>query len=271
MPNSITAGNGVKVTDTRDGKVFPVPACRRLTWDLLYFNRAVPQCGHDRQFDLSGLAAARSEAAIRISWPALFLKAYGLLAAEFPALRQTWYRWPIAHIYQHSSSVGILTVQRELAGTPWLFWGRIPTPESRSLVEIQALIDDFQSSSVKKAFRKELQLARLPTILRRLIWGWNIHVSKRKRARRLGTFFLSTLSGLGAEIQIPPAIHTGCLTYGPLTDRGTTRVTLAYDHRVMDGVYVAECLARLECILSETLKREVLQPATTNTNITIAA
>ena len=96
-------------------------------------------------------------------------------------------------------------------------------------------------------------------------------MAKQKRAKRLGTFFLSTLSGKGVEIQIPPAIQTGCLTYGPLNSQGRSRVTLAYDHRVMDGALVAGILKRLEEVLLETLRPELLQLPPTNRNIYSAA
>ncbi|MCP4175767.1 MAG: hypothetical protein GY758_33900, partial [Fuerstiella sp.] len=222
-------------------------------------------------FELADLAAARSAAAVRISWPAIFLKAYGLIAAEVPELRQTWHRWPVAHLYQHPQSVGALAVQRQYRGEPWLFWAQIPEPESLSLAEIQRRIDEFQTGDVRKLFRKQLKLAQLPTPARRLIWAWNLHAEKSRRACRLGTFFLSSLSGQGTEIQIPPSIHTGCLTYGPVDCSGDVRVTLAYDHRVMDGDCVARCLARLESTLCETLRLEVLKPGTTHTNIRAAA
>jgi hypothetical protein len=90
-----------------------------------------------------------------------------------------------------------------------------------------------------------------------MIWWWNLNVGTKSRAKRLGTFFLSTLAGRGAEIQLPPSIHTGCLTYGPLDENGIARVTLAYDHRVMDGALVAEILLRLEETLSGVLTAEL--------------
>ena len=259
------------MSDHRDGRSFLVPRNRRLTWDLLWFNRSVPQCGHDRICNLSKLADVRASCPVRISWPALFLKAYGIVAEEFPELRQIWYRWPWGHLYQHPQSVGILTVQREYRDVPWLFWGRISQPEAMALTEIQAAIDRLTSGEPRQLFRNELQLAALPTVLRRMIWGWNIHMAKRKRAKRLGTFFLSTLSGKGVEIQIPPAIQTGCLTYGPLNQRGEVRVTLAYDHRIMDGAIVAEILGRLETVLSGTLCSDLLQLSESTKNIHDAA
>lgn len=240
-----------------DGRRFRIPASRRLTFDLLWFNRAVPLCGHDRLVQLNEVAAARSQAAVRISWPALFIRAFSLVAREHPELRQTWYRWPLAHIYQHPHNVATITVHREWKDAPWLFWGKIREPESLTLPEIQEQLDRFRDAPVRETFRDQTQLAQLPTLLRRAIWWWNLNVATARRAKRLGTFFLSTLAERGAEIQVPPSIHTGCLTFGPLNEAGTCRVTLAYDHRIMDGVIVAEILESLEQTLSGPLLVEL--------------
>lgn len=242
-----------------DGKTFGIPRSRRLSWDLLYFNQGVPLCGHSRWLNLGRVAELRKEAGVRISWPALFLKAFGLLAQQYPELRQMWSRWPWARLYQHPGSVGILTVQREYRGERWLFWGRIPMPEQLSLVEIQNRIDVYQTGAVEDQFKRELQLVALPTVFRRLIWAWNLHFSGAKRPKRLGTFFLSTLSGMGVEIQIPPSVQTCCLTYGPLSAEGKMKLTIAYDHRVMDGALIAECLCELERVFSETITAELLK------------
>lgn len=245
------------MSDQKDGRRFAVPASRRLTWDLLRFHREIPLCAHDRLMNLSSVMQARGECVQRISWPALFIKAYALVAKEIPELRQTWYSWPWAHIYQHSGSVATLTVQREHNGEPWLFWGLIRSPENLSLQEIQLQIDQFRNEPIQSVFEKQWRLAHLPTFLRRCVWWWNLKIETRKRAKRLGTFFVSTLSGLGAEIQLPPSVQTGCLTYGPLDDHNVARVTLAYDHRIMDGALVARILQRLEGTLNETLTAEL--------------
>ncbi|GAB5443552.1 MAG: hypothetical protein Fues2KO_39010 [Fuerstiella sp.] len=245
------------------GRQFAIPRSRRLTWDLLHFNRRVPLCGHDRLMLLSELNDVRRRSSQRISWPALFLKAYGLLAAEVPELRQTWYRWPFAHLYEHPCSIASIAVQRSINDEPWLFWGQIREPEHKSLIEIQQSLDELTTADPYRLFYKQIQLSSLPTIVRRLVWGWNLGIAKAGRARRIGTFFLSTLSGRGVEIQTPPSVQTGCLTYGPLSDKGLCRVTLAYDHRVMDGAIIADCLNRMEVILSETLRSELLNMSTT--------
>jgi hypothetical protein len=243
----------------KDGRRMWVPASRRLSCDLLYFNRRVPLCGHDLNADLSAVHEARKECAVRVSWPALFMKAYALVAREIPALRQTWHTFPWPHLYQHPDSTGVLTVQRSIHGEPWLFWGKIAGLEQLPLAVIQQRIDTFTSEECSIVFRKQLQMAQLPVLLRRLLWWWNLNVATRARSKRLGTFILSTLSGRGVSIQVPPSIHTGCLTYGPLDADNVSRITLAYDHRIMDGALVAEALQRLTQILNQEIAAELLQ------------
>jgi hypothetical protein len=243
--------------DVRNGKRFQIPACRRLSWDLLHFNKQVPLCGHDRRMDLRNVFEARRSAPVRIGWPTLFLKAFALVAVQIPEFRQTWYRWPWAHLYQHPTSTAAMTMERIVGDDRWLFWVNIPSPQELSLTDIQSRLDWSQSSPVETAFAKQWQLAHLPTILRRILWWFNINVASKARAKRLGTFFLSTLASRGAEIQIPPSIHTCCLTYGPLDPNANCRVTLAYDHRVMDGALVADGLKLLEKILTTVIVDEL--------------
>ncbi len=207
--------------------------------------------------NLHNVLTARKSAATRIGWPALFLKAFALVAARIPEFRQTWYRWPWAHLYQHPSSVAAMTMQRIVHDERWLFWVNVPNPHELTLTEIQTRLDWFQNSPVETAFSKQWRLAHLPTPLRRLLWWLNINVASKARAKRLGTFFLSTLASRGAEIQVPPSIHTCCLTYGPLDENSVCRVTLAYDHRVMDGALVAEGLQLLEQILNTVIVDEL--------------
>ncbi len=250
----------LRTRSNHTGRRMRVRPARRLTTDLLWFNRSVPLCAHDRVFCLKELVRARAESSFRVSWSALFIRAFCLVAQRYPALRQSWYRWPISHLYQHPVNVATVTVHRDWEGDSWLFWGQLSEPESRSLPDIQQQLNVFRDTPVATVFRNQTRLAQLPTLLRRLIWWWMINVATVRRAKHLGTCFLSTLAGRGAEIQLPPSIHTGCLTFGPLNQDGECRVTLAYDHRVMDGVYVAEVLKSLESVLTEQLLKELREP-----------
>ena len=56
---------------------------------------------------------------------------------------------------------------------------------------------------------------------------------------------------------MPPSFQTGVISYGPIDTHGRSRVTIAYDHRLMDGLLVADGLKRIEQILNGVLADEL--------------
>ena len=230
---------------------------RSLVLDILHYDQRMPQCAHDRRFDLGQTDELRRSAGQRVSWPAIFMKAYGLLSVQRPVLRQCFFRWPWRHLYQHPESVGTIVVSRRHADEDRLCWGRISRPESYSLASLQQRLDRFKNEPVETMFRRQLQISRLPTPLRRLLWWTTMNLSGRKRASRLGTFGMSTLAGQGAEIQQPPSVLASTLTYGPMDENGRARVTIVYDHRIMDGSTVASCLVDLEATIHGAIRDEL--------------
>ena len=234
-----------------------VPRARRLTCDVLHFHRQVPICAHDRFVPLRDVDELRKSTQERISWPVVMLKACALVARDIPELRRAWLGGPLPTIYEHPESVGMLAIEREYRGERWLFWGRFRSPESTALTALQARLDQYRHGPVTEQFSRPLQLSAVPNPLRRAIWWWNLNVSGRQRARRLGTFFLTTLASRGAVIQSPPCFHTANFTYGPIEADGRSRLTIAYDHRIMDGALVAEALVRLEETIHGPLAAEL--------------
>lgn len=242
---------------TQRGRRFFIPRSRRLTCDVLHFHKQVPLCPHHRTMEIGSIDRIRQATSTRISWSVLFLKAYSLMAHEMPVFRQTWMRFPWSNIYQHDTSVGMLAIQREYQGEPWLFWGRFNSPERKPLAELQKRLNKYQELPVERVFQRFLRLSLFPNPLRRWIWWYHMQMSGAKRARRLGTFFISSLAGRGAVIDCPPSFQTGVVSYGPIDSQGHSRVTLAYDHRLMDGMQVANALARIEQILHGPLSDEL--------------
>lgn len=238
-----------------------LPRSRALTCDVLHYHAKVPTCAHDRICDLNPVAEIRRQLPVRISWTLLFIKAFGLVAREFPVLRQVYQPWPWPHIYQHPQSVGMMAIQREHHGEPWLFWGRFSRPETQSLLEMQNQLHRYLNDPVTIIFKRQWQLSAFPTPIRRLFWWWTLNLAGAKRPRRAGTFFLTTLAGRGAEIQHPPAFLTSNMTYGPFDEQGRCRVTIAYDHRLTDGSQIADCLLALENTLNGSIAEELKQIA----------
>jgi hypothetical protein len=234
-----------------------VPRSRRLVTDVLHYRAKVPTCAHDRICDFRPVAEARDRCPVRISWSMIFIKAFGLVAARVPVLRQTYQRWPWPHVYQHPTSVAAVATHRDFQGEPWLFWSRFSSPDAKPLVRLQASLDCYLNDPVETTFLRQYQLSGFPTPVRRLLWSWTLAWGGPNRARRSGTFFLTTIAGHGAEIQHPPAFLTTNATYGPIDEQGRSRVTLAYDHRLMDGRLVAQALEGIEEALNGPIVAEL--------------
>lgn len=230
---------------------------RALVCDILHYDRLTPSFVHSRSMHLDVLADARAAVGQSISWSVLFAKAYGLLSAECPLLRQAWLAWPWPRVYEHPHSIGTVALSRQHAGEERLFWLRLRRPESHTLVELQQSLDKHREAPVEELFGRQLQVSRWPTPLRRFGWWTTLNLSGERRARRLGTFGLTTLAGQGVEIDRPPSIHTSTLTYGPLDDNGRCRVAITYDHRLVDGLLIARCLVRLETLLNGQVTEEL--------------
>ena len=245
------------MTNSGQPRRLRLPRSRRLTTDVLHYYQKVPTCAHERECDLSRLDEVRRALPERISWSLLFIKAFALVAKEHPLLRQTYFGWPWPHLYEHPYSVAMLALEREYRNDRWLFWARFSSPESTSLIDLQKTLNEYQTSRVKDLFKRQLQLSGLPTVIRRIFWWWTLNVSGVKRAKRTGTVFLTTLAAKQTIIQHPPAFLTSNMTYGPLDEAGRCRVTIAYDHRMMDGSTVADRLADLEQALNGPIAAEL--------------
>jgi hypothetical protein len=96
--------------------------------------------------------------------------------------------------------------------------------------------------------------------VRRFLWWSTLNISGFKRCKRFGTFGLSTYGSLGAEQLHPISPLTTTLTFGPIDPvAGRVIVKLIYDHRVLDGAFVARRLKEIEETLNGAILDELLQ------------
>lgn len=239
------------------GRRLSLGRSRALVLDVLHLSQRVPVFPVERWMDLSDVSAARNAAAPRISWVAIFAKAFALVARQMPEFRRSYIAWPWGHFYEHSQSVASIAVNREHEGQQRLFWHRLMEPETMPLVALHKQLSGAQQKPVEEIFRQQLQLAALPTFLRRIIWWGRLNLWPARRARWLGTYAISVLASQGCYNRRPPHFLTSCLTYGPLDDRGRMPVTLLCDHRVLDGVTAARGLVLLDETLRGAICREL--------------
>jgi len=230
---------------------------RALVLDGLHFARRVPLFPAEKTIDLAEVAQLRSTRRRRVSWAVLFVKAYAIAAQRHPALRQMYVRWPWPHLVEFAESTAMVVVNREFHGENRICWGKLEHPERRTLLSLQWQLTEFQTKPVEQIFRGHVRLSRMPTALRRFVYWWNFNFSGSKRAKRLGTFSMSTLAGQGVLNRGHQTFLTSSLTYGPVDERGWVVVTLLCDHRAVDGMVAAQALADLEAALRGPIAEEL--------------
>lgn len=240
------------------GRAVPLSGPRRLVGDLMRFSIRVPRVTVQRRMNLTPLVDARKALDRRPSWTAIFVKAYAILAQETAELRRAYVKLPWPQLYEYPESVAAIAYEREHLGEKAVLQARIKAPARRSIVELDALIRETQSSPVLdvKEFRQALMMARAPAPIRRFLMWLGLNIG-RQRANYFGTFHLSVYSGLGAESFNPLSPLTTLLNYGPIDGAGLVNVRILYDHRVMDGATVARALERFEVVLNGPVADEV--------------
>lgn len=241
------------------GKRLAFPKNRRLVLDICRAAASVPTFPVERSFQLGSLRDARDRGGMRISWVALYTRAYGLVCQAIPELRQLFVAYPTPRLYQHTHSVASISIHRDdPKGGKRLIWGRVDNAENMELVAIQQRLDQTVTGPLEVVFKDGMRLEQLPTPLRRLSWWLAMNWQGRQRAKKIGTFSISTLAGENALNRGHPLVATTSLAYSRCDLNGSCLVTLLADHRVLDGMLAAQALKQLEDQLNGRVLEELL-------------
>ncbi len=245
------------------GRTLPLNGPRAFIADLVHFAKKVPTVPVSRVMDLSGLVEPRRGHPDRPSWALLFMKAFAMVARDHAPLRRSFIPYPWAHLYEHPQSVCSLAIERTYQGEEGIFVGLFRSPETQSLSELKRSLDWYRQSPLDEIgfYRQMLRVSRYPAPIRRFLWWSSLELSGFTKAKRLGTFGLSSYGSLGAEQVHPISPLTTTLTFGPI-DPVSSRVTvkLVYDHRVLDGAWIARRLGEIEQVLAGPIREELLGP-----------
>lgn len=240
------------------GRTLPLSIPRRIIGDLMYFASAVPIVTVERRMNLGALVTARGRDEGRPAWPAIFAKAYAAVAQEMPELRRVYLKVPWPRLYEYPKSVAMIAVERDCAGERAVLGCVIKEPDSLPVSEITRKIRTAARAPIPaiKDFRRSLQLAAFPLPIRRAAM-WLALSSGRPRAHYFGTFAISAVASLGADLATPRSVWTTLLSYGVLDGGGCLDVRITFDHRAVDGATIARALARLEDVLNGPVLAEL--------------
>ncbi|WP_254508326.1 2-oxo acid dehydrogenase subunit E2 [Anatilimnocola floriformis] len=242
------------------GKKISLSLPRRFMGDVLHFARRIPSVPMQRRMRLADVIAARAQSARRVSWCAIFMKAWCLVAAQRPELRRTFLTFPTGHLYEHPINVASFSLERTWQGEEGVFVARVPQPELISLSVLNQMVRAHKSAPIEQvdSFRQGLWISSLPLPLRRLMWWTALETTGRWKSYYFGTFAISVVASLGAaglHVLSPLAMT---LNYGTFEADGSLDVRLAYDHRVIDGATAARALDAVEGVLHQEIREELL-------------
>lgn len=241
------------------GRFIPLSRPRRIVVDHCYFARKTPTGVLRRRINIAPLMKARAQAAQKIPWFTLFLKAYALVAQQRAPLRRVYVKLPWPHLYEYPASVASLVIERDYEGEDALFLARLKKPADRSMQELARAIAEAKTAPIEsvKDFRLMLGFACVPTPLRRLLWWIGMNIG-RQRANFFGTFGMSVLSADGTQVNFPISPWTSLISYGPIAENGDVEILIGFDHRVMDGAVISRAMGDLETMLNSEVAAELV-------------
>ena len=179
---------------TSAGRYVALTPARRMVADWMFFCRHVPVVVAERRMELGAVCRARQLCAARPSWVAIFIKAFALVAARRPELRQTYRSFPWPHLYEHPRSLALVTLERVEGGEPVVVLTKLKTPDNLPLWYLDDKVRECQDQPLQHfpIYRRALRTLWLPWIFRRwLLWG-AFNLSGRFCAETIGTFALTS-------------------------------------------------------------------------------
>jgi len=246
-----------------NGRCLALSPARKMVIEILHHGSKVPSLPLSKEINVSALVDVRKAGAF-VSWTAIFMKAYGLVALQHPELRRAYVPLPWPHLYEHPYSDCALLLEREHQGEAIVLGAKVRAPEGQTLAALDGHLRHYREAPIQDVghFRQWLRIGRLPGVVRRVLFWSTINLSGLKRAKRLGTFAISSLGNMGVEQHHPISPLTTYLTFGAISATGMVNVKIIYDHRVMDGRTVARCLKDMEEVLHTRVLEELyaMQP-----------
>ena len=244
------------------GSCHPIPRHRRLILDVCRSSLGVPSFPIDRVMRLKKVVEARhdhnAKSENRIGWVTIFLRSYAIVCKEIPELRSLYFCMPWPRLYEHPHTVASIPIHRpDDTGVERLIWARICNCETSSLYEIQRQMNDAVYKPLREVYRDGLRMEQVPGWIRRLSWWLGMNWKPRQRAKKVGTFSISTLAGEDVSNYGHPLVVTSSLSYTRCNAQGECTVTLIADHRVLDGMLAARSLKRLEEVMNTIVVNEL--------------
>ena len=238
----------------------PFPPARRGTWTFLHSGaRRTCHVHLLADVDAGRMRRAREESGGRLSYVSLVVKAAADVVAGYPearsVLRGSSWRPRLAEL----ADVDVKVLFDKVSdGRRCVVSGVVPAAQRLTPAQVQDVVDVHKNAGLGEPgpYRQALRLQRLPVPLSRLLFRAAMRDPVRRSALQ-GTFSVTSVGHEPVRAILPMIYGTLGFGMGRIADAAVVRdgrvcvapqftLSLAFDHRVVDGALAAEVLGRVK-------------------------
>jgi len=234
------------------------PKARKQTYVFLEDARRTCHVYLMAEVDAQPLMAARAAERGEVSFVSFVVKAAAEVVAEYPDARTVLQDgvWP--RLVTAPGVHAKVLFDKTVDGQRCVLSGNVENADQRSLAEIQAIVDAHKSAPVDGPgpFERVRKLQGLPLPLLRWVYR-AVLGNPVRRAQLQGTFSVTSVGQEPVTAIFPMIASVLGFGVGRIADRPVARdgavviqptftLSLAFDHRVLDGAMASEVLARVK-------------------------
>ncbi|MER5435288.1 2-oxo acid dehydrogenase subunit E2 [Streptomyces sp. NPDC002588] len=209
--------------------------------------------------DASRMVTARTASGGKLSFVSMLAKEAADVVADFPDARAMLQGGALRPRLAVPDAVDVKVLfDKTVDGQRCVVSGTVPDAANLSVIEVQDHVTTYKDAPVDATgpYRQLLKMQRLPLPVARLVYRAALRDPARRAALQ-GTFSVTSVGQEQVRAIFP--MISGTLGFGigriadtPVADSGGVRVapvftlSLAFDHRVIDGAVASEVLGRVK-------------------------
>lgn len=235
-----------------------IPPPRRHTYYFLRHAREVSPVYLSTRVDMTAVNQARAEvrerSGGRLSYISFVVQAAARAIARHPLANSSVRHGWIPRIAFYRDVSAKVTFDKEIDGWRAVVSGMVPCADRLGLREIQERIDYYKERPVEEIpeLRGLRALHRLPLFLGQILYNRAL-ASFERRYELQGSFGVTSFGHRPIEDVYPIISNTTCFGVGAIKDAAVVRggkvsirpmlaLTMAFDHRAIDGALAADLL-----------------------------
>lgn len=256
--------------------ILPFPQERKHTLFFLRYASSFSPVFIDTDVDMTKVLKLQAETAqktqTKYSFISYFIHAAARVIAKYPEANSSFSDGLIPKVAQHNTVNAKFTLDKNIGQQRVVLSALVADADKMSLRGIQNIVNYYKKNKYEEIeeFKNIKKMHRLPSFLGQMIF--NLLMGKlAKRDSLLGTFSVSSLGhkpinsffstggttltfGIG-RIQSRPVVYDGQITTAPLM-----RLSLTFDHRVIDGAMAADILNDIKEVLENFNESDTIHP-----------